>query len=84
MDEMGMEGIAAAIAEISIHKDDPELKKLVRDIIARNDLNFYRKVTVVLARADYRDLLPKISVPTLVIVGEFGNSTPASTFLRRA
>jgi pimeloyl-ACP methyl ester carboxylesterase len=76
MDEMGMEGIAAAIAELSIHKDDPELKKLVRDIIAQNDLNFYRKVTVELAKADYRDLLPRINVPTLVIVGEFDVTTP--------
>ena len=76
MDEMGMEGIAAAIAELSIHRDDPELKKLVRDIIAKNDLNFYRKVTVELARADYRDLLPNIRVPTLVIVGEYDVTTP--------
>ncbi len=76
MDDMGMEGIAAAIAELSIHRDDPELKKLVRDIIAKNDLNFYRKVTVELARADYRDLLPNIRVPTLVIVGEYDVTTP--------
>jgi pimeloyl-ACP methyl ester carboxylesterase len=76
MDEMGMEGIAAAIAEISIHRDDPELKRLVRGIIARNDLNFYRKVTVELARADYRDLLPQIKIPTLIIVGEFDVTTP--------
>ncbi|ADC65073.1 alpha/beta hydrolase fold protein [Ferroglobus placidus DSM 10642] len=71
-----MEEIAEFIANISFHQKRRELIDLVKTIIRKNDKEYYTKVTIEIGKINYEDLLPKIAVPTLVIVAEFDITTP--------
>ncbi len=76
LNESGMDKISEYIADISFHTGNPELVEFFKDMIRRNDKEYYTKVTVAFLNSDYRHVLPKIKVPTLVLVGEYDVTTP--------
>ncbi|WP_202318703.1 alpha/beta fold hydrolase [Archaeoglobus neptunius] len=71
-----MSQIADFIADMSIHQEREDLKDMVRTILRKNDKKFYTMATAELGKVNYEELLPKIEVPTLVIVAEFDVTTP--------
>ena len=72
----GMEKIAEYIADISFHTKNPELVEFFKEMIRSNDREYYTKVTVAFLNSDYRHVLPRVKVPTLVLVGEYDVTTP--------
>ena len=76
LNESGMEAISEYIADISFHTKDPELIEFFKDMVRRNDREYYTKVTVSVLNSDYRHVLPKVKVPTLILVGEYDVTTP--------
>ena len=74
--ESGMEKISEYIANISFHSKNPELTEFFKDMIRKNNKDYYTEVTVVILNSDYRHVLPKVKVPTLVLVGEYDVTTP--------
>ena len=76
VEKASMEEIAEFIANLSIHQDREDLKDFVKTVIRKNDKEFYKKATIELAKIDFESLLPKINVPTLVLVAERDVTTP--------
>ncbi len=71
-----MRQVAEFVANLSFYRKDERLRRLAVEIISRNNKEYYAKVLAELAKADFRDVLPSISVPTLVIVAEHDVTTP--------
>ncbi len=76
VEKADMDEIANFIANISIHQERDDLKDFVRTIVRKNDKEFYKKVTIELSKIDFEDVLPKINVPTLILVAEYDVTTP--------
>ncbi len=76
VEKADMNEIANFIANISIHQERDDLKDFVRTIVRKNDKEFYKKVTIELSKIDFEDVLPKINVPTLILVAEYDITTP--------
>lgn len=71
LDELGMEQFATSRAPGVLHPDAPaERIELVRSQMASIPLEVYKAATRATWTADYRALLPRISVPVLVMWGE--------------
>ncbi len=71
-----MKKVAEFIAQLSLYRKDIELLRMVVEIISRNDKEYYTMVTEELTKVDFRRVLGKITVPTLVIVAEHDVTTP--------
>lgn len=67
-------------------RDHPEVREAEERRIAMNDPRVYGKVARVVARYDYTDELPRVAVPTLVMVGSADTQTPpgGSVIISRA
>lgn len=76
LSESGMDKISEYIADISFHSKNPELIEFFKEMVRRNDKDYYTKVTVSVLNSDYRHVLPQIRVPTLILVGEYDVTTP--------
>jgi len=76
LNESGMDTISEYIADISFHTKNPELIEFFKEMVRRNDKDYYTKVTVSVLNSDYRHVLPQIRVPTLILVGEYDVTTP--------
>jgi pimeloyl-ACP methyl ester carboxylesterase len=76
LERASMVEIAEFIAKLSIYQEREDLRDMVRTILRRNDKEFYKRVTIEISRINFEDLLPKINVPTLIIVAEKDVTTP--------
>lgn len=76
IERASMDEIADFIAGLSLHQKREDLKELVKAILRRNDKDFYRKVTEEIAKVNFENLLPRINVPTLVLVADNDVTTP--------
>jgi pimeloyl-ACP methyl ester carboxylesterase len=76
LEKADMKQVAKFIADISFHRDIKELKKFAKIIVSKNNKEYYTKVTMELSKADFREMLPEIKVPTLIIVAEYDITTP--------
>ncbi|HEC96197.1 MAG TPA: alpha/beta hydrolase [Euryarchaeota archaeon] len=65
--------IIASSALINASKEDVEL---VKASIRSVNVEYYKRALEVTLKADLRHVLPKINVPTLILVGEYDKTTP--------
>lgn len=85
----GLDAIADKVMSIwftaDFHERDPDAVARVRAAFLTTPLDGYIACCEAVRDMDQRDLLEKISVPTLVVAGRFDQSTPieASEFIRR-
>ncbi len=75
VEKANMAEIASFIAELSIHQKREDLKDFIRTILRKNDKEFYRKVTIEMRKINFEDVLPKINIPTLILVAECNHSS---------
>jgi len=73
-------GVTPRLLPLLIHPDRLEDKDLTETIIGMAERigrdNFLRQQKAILARPDFRDLLPKIDCPTLILCGRQDELTP--------
>ncbi len=75
LDELGIEGFAQSRAAGVLHPQAPaEHVEFVRAQMASIPLDVYKAATRVTWTGDYRDLLPRIAAPVLVMWGERDNA----------
>ena len=58
--------------------ENPDVVKESVDVFLRNDVNAYVETCKMLGRADLRPALPRLKMPTAVIVGEEDYATPVA------
>jgi pimeloyl-ACP methyl ester carboxylesterase len=77
LDAMGIEDFARSRAPGVLHPDSPaERVEFVRAQMASIPLEVYKAATRATWTGDYRDMLPRIAVPVLVLWGERDTITP--------
>jgi len=80
LEGMSMEIIGAEVATFALAANAPEqLKEEVAKMIAGTKKDAYIQSAEATSMLDYSELLPKIKVPTLIIVGELDIVTPVSS-----
>jgi pimeloyl-ACP methyl ester carboxylesterase len=80
LEGMSMEIIGAEVATFALAANAPEqLKEEVARMIAGTKKDAYIQSAEATSMLDYSELLPKIKVPTLIIVGELDIVTPVSS-----
>lgn len=75
-------GVTSRLLSRIVYEDQKSepLAQEVREMAARvGSETFLRQQTAILQRGDYRSLLPRIAVPTLVVVGDSDRLTPPET-----
>lgn len=79
IDNMTMAEMAELIAEGACRPGAPaEVKEEVKRLFAANRKEPYRQATISTLTSDYRDYHGKMQLPTLLMVGEFDQTTPLS------
>ena len=77
LENMSMDEIARQVADFAVSPEAPdELKDDIYKIISKTDKEIYIESAEAACSKDYRDLLPKIKVPTLIISGEIDYISP--------
>jgi pimeloyl-ACP methyl ester carboxylesterase len=77
IENMTMAEMAEIIAKGACRPGAPaELREEVRNLFAANRKEPYRQATISTLKADYRDYHRKMVLPTLLMVGEFDQTTP--------
>jgi len=77
LENMNMDEIARQVADFAVSPEAPdELKDDVYRIISKTDKEVYIESAEAACSKNYRDLLPKIMVPTLIISGEIDYISP--------
>ncbi|MEM3577479.1 MAG: alpha/beta fold hydrolase [Candidatus Bathyarchaeia archaeon] len=80
LEGMSMEIIGAEVATFALAANAPEqLKEEVAKMIAGTKKDVYIQSAEATSMLDYSELLPKIKVPTLIIVGDLDIVTPVSS-----
>lgn len=78
--EHGLEPIAdAVVSRWFTASAPPELPRRFRATLVANDLEAYASCCEALAAWDFRDDLPRVAVPTLVVAGAADEATPAES-----
>jgi 3-oxoadipate enol-lactonase len=76
--ERGLEPIAdAVVARWFTAAVPPELPQRFRKVLVTTDAEAYARCCEALALWDFRDELPRVAVPTLVLAGSADEATPA-------
>jgi 3-oxoadipate enol-lactonase len=76
--EQGLEPIAdAAVSRWFTPSAPPELPRRFRALLLAADVEAYARCCEALADWDFRDELPRVAVPTLVLAGSDDEATPA-------
>ncbi|HEU5363221.1 MAG TPA: alpha/beta fold hydrolase [Gaiellaceae bacterium] len=76
--EQGLEAIAdAVVARWFTPAAPPELPQRFRRVLVTRDVEAYARCCEALALWDFRDELPRVAVPTLVLAGAADEATPA-------
>ncbi|MDU2065067.1 MAG: alpha/beta hydrolase [Sporomusaceae bacterium] len=79
IDTLPMAQMAATIATVACRPDVPEsVKADIEAMFAQNRKKSYREATIATLQADYRHEHHKMTVPVLLLVGEFDQTTPLS------
>lgn len=77
LETLSMDEVAAAIANVACRPDAPEaVKENIRKMFAANRREPYRQSTISTLQADYRQYHAQMSIPALILVGEFDQTTP--------
>jgi len=76
VDSHGMEYLAENIVETSIMSKDEKDLELIKACIKYTDKEYYKKAFRTIFYTDVRNVLPEISIPVAVLVGEFDSTTP--------
>lgn len=77
LENLTMDEMAEIIANGACRPGAPEeVKTEVRNLFAANRKEPYRQATISTLKADYREYHSKMTLPTLLMVGEFDQTTP--------
>jgi len=79
IDTMSMDDVAQAIVDVACCPTAPAaIKAEVKEMFAANRKVPYRQATIATLKADYRPYHSQMTMPTLLLVGQYDQTTPLS------